>query len=215
MKLTVVRHGETTHNAKKINMGHGHGKLSALGKKQAQALGKELKKRKFDFIYCSDLKRCKDTLKEIAKFHKHIPVVFTEQLRERNVGIYEGRSRAEMDQVFEKYRGPAENFKPKGGESVGEHKDRVRTFIEYLKKNHAKDRVLLVTHGGVLRSAAVILQKIPMSKLYRKVTFYNTAINEYEVKGKKTKVLSFNDVAHLNKKPTRSWMDCSALNRFL
>lgn len=197
MKLTVVRHGETTDNAKKILMGQGPGRLSKLGKEQVLALGKELKKRKFDFIYCSDLKRCKDTLKEISKHHKHIPVIFTEALRERSMGVFEGRPRTELDKAFERYKGNAADFKPKGGESVKELKDRVAKFLKYLQLNHPGDRLLLVTSGGVLRSTASILQKIPTSQLFRKVIFHNAAICEYEVSGKKTKVLAFNDISHL------------------
>jgi probable phosphoglycerate mutase len=186
MKLTVVRHGETTHNAKKIVMGQKHGNLSALGKKQVRALGKELKKYKFDFIYCSDLKRCKDTLKEIAKYHKHIPVIFTPELRERNMGIYEGRPRVDLDKAFQKYRGSSVHFKPK-------------EFLNYLAKNHQEDRLLIVTHGGVLRVVAAILQKISIPKLFKTITFHNTAISEYEVWGKSIKVIKFNDIVHLEK----------------
>jgi broad specificity phosphatase PhoE len=199
MKLTVVRHGETTHNAKKIVMGQKHGNLSALGKKQVRALGKELKKYKFDFIYCSDLKRCKDTLKEIAKYHKHIPVIFTPELRERNMGIYEGRPRVDLDKAFQKYRGSSVHFKPKDGESVWEQKERIRKFLNYLAKNHQEDRLLIVTHGGVLRVVAAILQKISIPKLFKTITFHNTAISEYEVWGKSIKVIKFNDIVHLEK----------------
>jgi len=197
MKLTVVRHGQTTENARKILMRQGHGRLSKLGKVQVKALGKELQTQKFDFIYCSDLKRCKETLKAIAKFHKHIPVVFTEQLRERAMGVYEGKPRTELDKKFRAYTGRPMDFKPQGGESVREQKLRVANFLKYLKRNHLGDKILLITHGGVIRCVVSILQKIPISKLFRSVVFENTGICEYQIFGNKIKVLRFNDSKHL------------------
>ena len=197
MKLTVVRHGETTHNARKILMGQRHGNLSPKGKKQVQALGKGLKNKEFDFIYCSDLKRCKDTLREISKYHKHVPVVFTKDLRERSMGIFEGKPHEELHKAFEKYKAHHWTFKPNGGESYEELKARVLRFLNYVKKNHPQDRVLLVTHGGVLRSIASILRKTSLEKLFKTVTFGNAAICEYEISKGKVKVLSFNDISHL------------------
>ena len=197
MRIIAVRHGQTRDNAKQIIQGHQPGKLSPTGIKQAQALGRLMKKEKLDFIYCSDLKRCKDTLKEISKFHKHVPVVFTEQLRERNFGIFEGQSREKLNEVFQKYKGDPLKFKPKGAESLFEMKERVSEFLKYLKKNHRNQKVLLVVHGGILRSLNSILTRTSLSGSYGKFKFHNTSLSEYEITGSKIKVRRFNEIKHL------------------
>jgi broad specificity phosphatase PhoE len=51
---------------------------------QTQKVAKRLKNEKIDFIYSSDLKRASDTAKEIAKYHPHISIKLTQELRERN-----------------------------------------------------------------------------------------------------------------------------------
>lgn len=197
MKLTVVRHGQTTHNARRILMGQSHGQLNELGKLQAKAVGEALKKSQFDFIYCSDLKRCKDTLKEIAKYHEHIPVVFTAEIRERSMGHFEGQPREKMDKAFAAHKGAPGAFKGRGGESMNEFKARIRKFLVYIKKNHPKDRLLLVTHGGVIRAMTSILEKVSIQKLFKTVKYANTGITEYEITEKKVRLLKFNDASHL------------------
>src|SRR3989338_6937789 len=93
MKLIIVRHGETEENAEGIHQGQRHGKLSNVGIEQTKKLGTRLKDEKFDIVYCSDLQRCKDTAKEIMKFHSSIPVHYTKEIRERRMGEFEGRRR--------------------------------------------------------------------------------------------------------------------------
>ncbi|HEX9503276.1 MAG TPA: histidine phosphatase family protein [Patescibacteria group bacterium] len=197
MRIIAVRHGETVENARRIMIGHGPGKLSKIGIKQVQALGRMLKKEKPDFIYCSDLKRCKDTLKEIAKYHKHIPVVFTEDLRERNWGILEGKTYKESQLAFEKYKGPRLKYKPKGGESLIDLNKRISGFIKYIKKNHRNEKLLFVTHAGVLRTLNSILTKTSLVKSYGKFRFHNSSVTEYEIIGSKVKVHRFNEIKHL------------------
>jgi alpha-ribazole phosphatase len=197
MRIIAIRHGQTTHNAKKIMMGHGHGNLSKLGQSQAQALSKALKHQKLDFVYCSDLKRCKQTLQAISKYHKNVPVIFTEDLRERNWGNMEGKTYDEAQRARENYLGSQLKYKPKGGESLIELRKRVQNFINYIKKNHPDGNLLFVTSGGVLRMINSILTKISLHESYKKHKFENTSINEYEITKSKVKVLRFNDTKHL------------------
>lgn len=70
MKLIIVRHGETEENASEIIQGHSLGKLSKKGIEQSKKLALRLKGEKIDMIFSSDLERAKDTIKEVARFHK-------------------------------------------------------------------------------------------------------------------------------------------------
>ena len=92
MRLLIARHGETIQNAKKIIQGHTHGQLSILGKKQVKKLTKRLAKERIDIIYCSDLKRCKQTIKPLLKIKK-VPIIYTKELREREILAYLMESR--------------------------------------------------------------------------------------------------------------------------
>ena len=96
MRLILTRHGETEENKIGIMQGHLPGKLSAEGIEQAQKLALRLKDEKIDFIYSSDLARASDTAKEIASFHPHAPIKFVEDLRERNLGEFQGKKKSTM-----------------------------------------------------------------------------------------------------------------------
>jgi len=82
MKLILTRHGETIENQKGIMQGHLPGHLSKQGVEQAKKLALRLKHNEIDAIYSSDLKRAADTAKEIARYHKKIPINFVQELRE-------------------------------------------------------------------------------------------------------------------------------------
>ena len=73
MKLILVRHGQSIANSKKISQGNQDKwidtPLTNKGIEQAQAVAKRLKDEKIEIIYSSDLKRAKQTAKEINKFY--------------------------------------------------------------------------------------------------------------------------------------------------
>ena len=56
LKITYFVHGTTTDNEQDLATGWAPGELSELGIQQAKNLGKEIKDRKFDVVFCSDLK---------------------------------------------------------------------------------------------------------------------------------------------------------------
>ena len=99
MKLYIVRHGETDHNANRIAQGHANISLNALGKKQAQLLGELLEVVNLDIVYSSDLKRAKQTTEAIMKYQQ-CKVVYTKKLREANYGILDGKSYDEINAYF-------------------------------------------------------------------------------------------------------------------
>jgi uncharacterized phosphatase len=198
MKLVVVRHGETDHNLMGILMGHKDIGLSKKGIEQSSILAERLKAVEFNIIYCSDLKRCKETLREIARYHKDIPVVFSTDLRERNMGVFEGAPRERLHEAFISFQGNPLDFKPEGGESVNELSRRAKKFLDLLQTNHKNESVLVITHGGIMRCLDSLLTQRPLLDLFNNQRFYNTAVCEYEISDKKTAVRCFNDANHLS-----------------
>lgn len=63
VKALFVRHGETEDNKTRTIAGQRPGKLTEIGRAQAQKIGLQFAKdkREFDFIYVSDLGRTKET----------------------------------------------------------------------------------------------------------------------------------------------------------
>ncbi|MBU0761320.1 MAG: histidine phosphatase family protein [Nanoarchaeota archaeon] len=200
MKLLIVRHAETPHNIKKILQGHSEIGLSKKGKAQAKKLTERLLKEKVDIIYCSDLIRARETIKPFLKLNK-IPVVYTKHLRERNLGIFEGKKLVKFLKWI-KEEGYSEssnfNFKIPGGESFQDLKKRTSEFLKTLIKKEKGKNVLLVTHGGTKVALLLSLFNKKEKTHYKKYASSNAALSIISIRDNgKHKTRLLNSIAHL------------------
>lgn len=106
---------------------------------------------KIDKIISSPLKRCQ-RLAEYLSQSFSLPIKFEPRLTEMDFGSWEGRPwsdipRAELDAWANDFL----HARPHGGESVAVLHARVTEVISELKDRC--DRVLLVTHAGVIKAA--------------------------------------------------------------
>ncbi|KAI9301255.1 histidine phosphatase superfamily [Cunninghamella echinulata] len=131
--------------------------LNDLGHKQAILVGERFSKESFNKIYCSDLKRCKQTAAAIQLHHNTTPVSYVPELRERGFGELSGQS---ISAIFRKsdgnkYTNVNDYIKEHGGETDKEFNERVinayKDIIEDAHQNKYQ-HILIVTHGGPLRS---------------------------------------------------------------
>ncbi len=153
-ELVLIRHGETFWNIQSRMQGHLNSNLSKLGLSQISLLGKWMMKIKFSHIYCSDSPRARLTAEAITKFSGH-DLKIDKRLREKNLGIFEGLT---SDEAMDKYPEAFQLFKTKGseyiiknGESTKQLFERTFELIEEIRNNHKNERVVIVTHGGVVR----------------------------------------------------------------
>lgn len=158
MHITLVRHGQTVENANKTVQGQLNGTLDSTGEKQAKEVALILSKEKFDYIYCSDLGRCKQTATEIIKFHKETPIIYVKELREMNFGDFQGKP--SQIQKWDELPGTFETRRAPNGESGVELQERAVNFVNLLYVKHPSDRLLLVTHGGVMKSLKANIEKL-------------------------------------------------------
>jgi len=184
MKITLVRHGEVDEKYHKCYNGHIDIKLSDKGEEQAHVVAKILQNREFDLVYCSDLLRAKETLKASNHYSK---AIFTQQLREKSWGEYEGMN---FDAIIAKGEIRYENFmqwiQALGGEPYEVYIARIRTFfLEYLPSQNA-DTVLVVTHAGVIRVLMAIVQNISLQEAfcidipYASATVFDTNLQTFK-----------------------------------
>jgi 2,3-bisphosphoglycerate-dependent phosphoglycerate mutase len=92
LKIWIFRHGRTFYNEKHIFTGWKDAKLSPKGLKDAEILAKKLKNKRIDLAFSSDLKRAKQTLNEVLKYHPKTKIILDKRLRERSYGKLEGKS---------------------------------------------------------------------------------------------------------------------------
>lgn len=158
--LTCVRHGETEANEIGLVQGQGvDSPLNDTGKLQSKKIGWALAKEKYDFIYCSDLKRTRQTAEIIVSENKYqsAELIFDEKLRERCFGVMEGHYFHELRNVgFPSDDLEEELNLPEGAESLKDVEKRALEFFEGLcsRVRHLNNpnavNVLVISHGGYL-----------------------------------------------------------------
>jgi len=140
VKITYFVHGTTTDNEQHISTGWDPGELSELGKKQMRELGEQYAQNDFVAVFCSDLKRAKDSA-EIAFGNKN-RIIMDKRLRECNYGIYNGKPSSIVEPMQEQMI--SEKFPE--GESYEDVQGRIKDFLDMLKKDYEGKSVAMVSH---------------------------------------------------------------------
>lgn len=162
--LYIVRHGETDWNVKQIIQGHSNSVLTYNGRNQIKALAEKLKHIHFDALFSSDLLRTKQT-SEILNVERKLAIHTTEAIRERFFGKYEGlHSHAfhkEVKDLLKDYETLSEEskrkFKYPTAESDEELISRVIRYLREIAVAYPGKKVLVVSHGGVLKNLLIHL----------------------------------------------------------
>jgi broad specificity phosphatase PhoE len=142
--ILLARHGETDWNRDGRFQGWADPPLNETGRGQAQALAIQLADVPIDAVFSSDLRRAHETALIVAEPHG-IPVVVDQGLREIDVGSWSGLTRTEIEERFP----GAEHH---DGETREEHLARVLAAVERIACARPGDRILIVSHGGSLRT---------------------------------------------------------------
>jgi len=187
MRLFIVRHGETEHNARGIIQGHGLTRLSDRGRKQAALVAERLASAKPDAIFTSDLPRARETADEIARKHPGVPLIEDKRLREHDFGELEGQP---SEGILADMPNWHPDYKPGGGESTAEVRKRARQFYQELLAK-GMGTVIVVTHGILVRA----LVGAATGKEARFKT-KNTGVTEIRI-GKSAEVVCVNCDKHL------------------
>ncbi|MDH4874524.1 alpha-ribazole phosphatase family protein [Pseudomonas sp. BN515] len=164
MKLDLLRHGET-------ELGGGFrgsldDALTETGWVQMRA-GIE-GAGPWDVLVSSPLQRCAAFARELET-RLGLPLSFDADLRELHFGQWEGRSAAQLMEDHAEGLGLFWNdpysYTPPDGETLLDFEARVLAAGERLRERFAGKRVLLVTHGGVIRILVARARQLPRSQL--------------------------------------------------
>lgn len=194
MHLTLIRHAESVWNATNRWQGQTDVELSPRGRLQARSLAKRWYGREVDHAYASDLTRASETAAALG-----VPYTVDGRYREIDVGEWASLTRAEVAVEFAEQVAALRAGEPVrigGGESMAEFEGRVDAAIDALREAHPGERVLLVTHGGVIRALctralSVRGQRSPL------VGVSNTAISEVREDAGRLRIVRYNDATHL------------------
>lgn len=167
--------------------------------------------RTFDLVYSSDLGRALETAKTIVGQEMQEDIIIDERLRERGYGVKEGVALHELRAAAKDAGFTDKNYSsytPEGAESIIQVRDRIRLFCtEHLVKVIDNGfKVLLVTHGGVIREFFRYFRDNLRCQLSSECEPYrvtpNTGVSTFRVSYRPGKLVSaeciqIHDISHL------------------
>lgn len=196
--LLLIRHAETDWNREGRIQGYCDSPLSDEGRAQTMKLWKRLSKMKFSAAYSSDSGRCIDTARR-ALGRSDIPLETTADLRERNLGKWEGRlwpDVAKEDAEGAVQYKKSARFKPPEGETWLEMQERVNRAVSRILTEQTGRKVVIFTSGGPVRSTVMSAVKADADG-WAGWSTWNTGVSTLENKEGLWRLVKFNDTSHL------------------
>jgi alpha-ribazole phosphatase len=164
LRLDLLRHGET-------ELGGGlRGSLDdALTEKGwAQMRAAVVAGGPWDRLISSPLQRCARFAAELGE-QLNLPVQLETDLQELHFGVWEGQSAAALMETDAEALGlfwaDPYAFTPPQGEPVSDFAARVLGAVARLHQANAGERVLLISHGGVMRLLLAQARGLPREQL--------------------------------------------------
>ena len=170
--IYLFRHGTTTDNAAGKFSGFRNVSLNKRGMDDARIVALRLKDKKFDVAFQSRLKRSKQTLKEVLKFHPECKVVITDnRIIERDYGAVSGKThynyiKKNSPEKYDKFHRGYSTRPPKG-ESVKDVEKRIKPFIKDMIKimKEKKINVAISAHGNSMRPLRRYFEKLSVIEM--------------------------------------------------
>lgn len=163
--LGLLRHGETVGGSR--FRGSLDDPLTAEGWRQMETTLRET--GPWDALLSSPLCRCRNFAEAQAAAWS-VPLTIDERLREIHFGAWEGRSydelAAESPTALRQFYDDPFRYPPPGGEPLDAFQTRaLAALADALDGQHTGRRVLVVTHGGVIRLMLLHARRWPRSRL--------------------------------------------------
>jgi probable phosphoglycerate mutase len=199
-RVLLVRHGSTVFSAEDRFAGSSDVELSDDGRELARRLRDRLEKVKMDAVFCSDMKRTRDTAAIIAGPHK-LGAIAMKELREIDHGKWEGMVHRDVEKKFsaEYAVWSADPFAtaPPGGESGLHVLSRALPALRTIVGDHPDQTLLVVSHKATNRLLLCSLLGIDPRYYRDRLAQDLTCLNVIEFTDPSNgKVLLLNDTSH-------------------
>jgi len=159
--LYLLRHAQGTHNVNfyKVKGNHWNdplyidAELTAEGFKQTQKVQGEFKEIKFSAIFCSPLRRCRNTLLAVLPESESFPVTLDDRLLELPLGLNLCDRRLEREEILKtcpeswitKQVGEKNPCEP---QTSNYELSLIQDFIVDVRRKNIVGNILLVSHGN-------------------------------------------------------------------
>ena len=193
-----LRHAESTANRNGILAGRIPDiSLSERGFKESKKLVKTLTDLEFDLIISSPIQRCVETLTPFLK-RSGKNLTLEPGFQEMDYGNWSGKELKILSKKpeWKSVQSNPEVFRFPKGESFKEASQRVSAALERIEEQYAKKRILVATHGDIIKLAVALTLGLPINK-FQKLIVDPASISTIDLEHKK--------VIALNQKARKQW----------
>jgi probable phosphoglycerate mutase len=199
-QVVLARHAETAWNRAGRMQGYLDSPLTARGEAQARALGEALADEGITRLYSSDQGRAIQTANAVAE-RCGATLVTDSRLRERHYGDLAGLTwqglREQHPAWHARFAARDVDFVPPGGESLQQFRDRVLPALGDIVLRHLGERVVVITHGGVVGLVYRHALSIPLDAP-RDYRLDNASINRFRCVTGHWQLQAWGDTRHLD-----------------
>ena len=164
--IITIQHTQSVHHTNGMVGSWTDWDLSALGKQQADTIGRNLAALAGDtkyVLYASDLKRAVQTAQAVGR-HLGLTPVLRPELREGNLGKACGKSVQWLRENLEQPEKTVDDRLFSDGESRRDIWNRLLPFFNEIMEND-QENIILVSHGGLLSVFNTMFQGLPVESM--------------------------------------------------
>lgn len=179
MEVFIVRHTSVAIE-KGICYGQSDVALADTFRQEIEQLKKQLP-TDFDKVYSSPLQRCKTLAEQFSS-----SIIFDDRLKEMHFGNWEFKAWNDIPkEEIQPWYDDFVSTETPNGDSFENLYFRCSSFLDELRKQNY-DKILIVTHGGIIRSTWSYLLEIPLHNAFKipvgfgEILHFNLGKNEKE-----------------------------------
>lgn len=192
--VCLIRHGETDWNAQGKIQGKTDIPLNGEGIGQAAQCGAYFTASDWDLIITSPLQRARRTA-EIINESLDLPLLEMEEFAEKHFGDAEGMTYEERALTFPNRHYPNQ-------EDNGRFAERLAAGLKIINDRYPEQRVLLVSHGGVINA---ILGDLSGGEIGSgKTRLLNACLSHIHFDKENWVIRNYNQVSHLEQTVTKN-----------
>ena len=169
VEIHIFRHGETEWNLAGRMQGFKDSSLTDNGKLQAIEARCKIENIVFDAAYCSTSSRAIDTAKILLN-EQPTPINELRDLREINMGVWEGLKHTDVKKMYSaehfNFWNRPSRFNVEHSESFLALATRSVAVIKKIIRKHQGQKILIVSHAGLIKTLLTTLQSRPLDQLW-------------------------------------------------
>lgn len=207
VEIFIVRHADALPDASEVvRGGYDEQALSALGRRQAEALANRLRDVRLAAIYASPMGRAIQTAAPTAVTH-HLEIQPVDGLREITLGGLSAESvaaatpeeasallRARLRQIATIAVSTGQWESIPGAEPSAQLRARLVATMDRIIAAHSGERVMIVSHAGAINAYLAALLGLAHDYFFPTA---NTSISVMRAQGMRRMLFSLNDITHL------------------